>query len=134
MFILLPALLLLITAAALAVLQVTQPAFRYAWLIASAGALLAWLTVWLWLPAMPIAFGAQAFVGGARFLARMLFVAAAGALVVFVAPLIVHGLESILRHQRAERAALGLRPLRRPLAAHRPLGRRQAPALSVLSA
>ncbi len=69
MFILLPALLLLITAAALATLQVFQPAFRYAWLIASAGALLAWLSVWLWLPVMPSAFSADAYLGGARFLA-----------------------------------------------------------------
>ena len=34
--------------------------------------------------------------GGARFLIRMFFVIAAGALVVFIAPLIVRGLESIL--------------------------------------
>lgn len=69
MFILLPALLLLITAAALTVLQVFQPAFRYAWLIASAGALLAWLSVWLWLPVMPSAFSADVYLGGTRFLA-----------------------------------------------------------------
>ncbi len=54
MFILLTALFLFITALALVVLRFTQPEFRFTWLIAVIGALLAWLGVLLWQSFMPL--------------------------------------------------------------------------------
>lgn len=53
MLILISCLLLFATALALVVLRVTQPNVRYAWLVAVSGALLALLSVFLWLVRMP---------------------------------------------------------------------------------
>ncbi|MFM8424530.1 MAG: hypothetical protein ACKOBL_05080 [Chloroflexota bacterium] len=53
MLILVTCLLLFITALALVVLRATQPNARYAWLIAAGGALLAYISMFLWLPQMP---------------------------------------------------------------------------------
>ena len=54
MLILVTCLLLFITAGALLILRVTQPNARYAWLVASGGAALAFLSVFIWLAQMPI--------------------------------------------------------------------------------
>lgn len=55
MFILLTVTALLITAIALLILQFTAPNFRYNWLIATGGALLGWISVFVWQPQMPLA-------------------------------------------------------------------------------
>jgi hypothetical protein len=54
MFILLTALFLFATALALAILQVTRPNYRFAWLIATGGAFLGWVSVFLWQAFMPL--------------------------------------------------------------------------------
>jgi hypothetical protein len=48
MFILITVTILFITALALLILQFAAPAFRYSWLIATGGALLAWISTWVW--------------------------------------------------------------------------------------
>ncbi len=53
MLILATILLLFLTAAALVVLRVVQPKFRFFWLIAVVGAFLAWVSNWVWLLSMP---------------------------------------------------------------------------------
>jgi hypothetical protein len=53
MLILISCLLLFITALALAVLQTTQPNSRYAWLVAVGGAMLALISVFMWLAQAP---------------------------------------------------------------------------------
>lgn len=55
MLILLTVTTLLITAIALLILQVAAPNFRYNWLIATGGALLGWISVFVWQPQMPLA-------------------------------------------------------------------------------
>lgn len=55
MLILLTVTTLLITAIALLILQFAAPNFRYSWLIATGGALLGWISVFVWQPQMPLA-------------------------------------------------------------------------------
>ena len=55
MFILITVTTLLITAIALLVLQFAAPKFRYNWLIATGGALLGWISVFVWQAQMPFA-------------------------------------------------------------------------------
>ncbi|NWF63534.1 MAG: hypothetical protein HXY38_04430 [Chloroflexi bacterium] len=54
MLILVPFLLMMITALALVVLRVTQPEARYAWLAAASGGMLAFISVFVWLAQMPM--------------------------------------------------------------------------------
>ncbi len=54
MFILITVAILFITALALLVLQFAAPTFRYNWLIATGGALLAWISVFAWQVQLPI--------------------------------------------------------------------------------
>jgi hypothetical protein len=54
MFIFITVGILLVTALALLVLQFTLPEFRFAWLTAAAGALLAWISVFIWQARMPL--------------------------------------------------------------------------------
>ncbi len=56
MLILITVILLLLLALALVVLRVMQPNFRFFWLIAVGGALLAWISTWLWLLRLPLVF------------------------------------------------------------------------------
>src|SRR6202142_1899783 len=56
MLILITALLLSLTALAVAILQITRPEFRFTWLTAVGGALLAWISVLLWQAQMPLSF------------------------------------------------------------------------------
>jgi len=53
MFILVTVVILFITALVLLILQLTAPVFRYSWLIAVGGALLGWISVFLWQIWMP---------------------------------------------------------------------------------
>jgi hypothetical protein len=55
MFILVTVTTLLITAILLLVLQIAAPNFRYNWLIATGGALLGWISVFVWHAQMPLA-------------------------------------------------------------------------------
>jgi hypothetical protein len=55
MFILVTVTILLITAIVLLVLQFATPNFRYNWLIATGGALLGWISVFMWQAQMPLA-------------------------------------------------------------------------------
>ncbi len=55
MFILITVVILLSTALILLVLQFAAPTFRYNWLIATGGALLGWISVFVWQTKMPIA-------------------------------------------------------------------------------
>ena len=55
MLILLTVTTLIITAIALLILQFAAPNFRYNWLIATGGALLGWISVFVWQPQMPLA-------------------------------------------------------------------------------
>ena len=55
MFILITVTILLITALVLLVLQIAAPNFRYNWLIATGGALLGWISVFVWQAQMPFA-------------------------------------------------------------------------------
>ena len=48
--------LLFLTASALLILRFTRPNFRYFWLTAAGGALLAWISTWLWQARMPLEF------------------------------------------------------------------------------
>lgn len=54
MFIFITIGILLVTALALLILQFTLPEFRFAWLTAVAGALLAWVSVFVWQASMPL--------------------------------------------------------------------------------
>ena len=54
MFILLTVTTLLITAIALLLLRLTAPNFRYNWLIAAGGAILGWISVFVWQLQMPL--------------------------------------------------------------------------------
>ena len=54
MFIFITVSILLVTALALLVLQITLPEFRFAWLAAAGGALLAWISIFFWQVGMPI--------------------------------------------------------------------------------
>lgn len=55
MLILITVATLLVTAIVLLVLQFAAPNFRYHWLIATGGALLGWISVFVWQPQMPLA-------------------------------------------------------------------------------
>ncbi len=55
MYILITVTILFVTALALLVLQFASPGFRYSWLIATGGALLAWISVFVWQVGMPVA-------------------------------------------------------------------------------
>jgi hypothetical protein len=54
MFILITVFFLFVTALALAILQVTRPNYRFAWLIAAGGSFLTWVSVLLWQARMPL--------------------------------------------------------------------------------
>lgn len=54
MFILITVITLLVAALVLLILQFTAPGFRYHWLIATAGALLGWISVFVWQAQMPL--------------------------------------------------------------------------------
>ena len=56
MLILITTLLLFLTALAVAILQIMRPEFRFTWLTAVGGALLAWISVVLWQENMPLSF------------------------------------------------------------------------------
>ena len=56
MLILITTLLLFLTALAIAILQIMRPEFRFTWLTAVGGALLAWISVVLWQENMPLSF------------------------------------------------------------------------------
>jgi hypothetical protein len=56
MLILIPALLLFLTALVITVLQIMRPDFRFTWLIAVGGALLAWICVLFWQLRLPLSF------------------------------------------------------------------------------
>jgi hypothetical protein len=56
MLILITALLLFLTALTIAILQIMRPEFRFTWLTAVGGALLAWISVLLWQTNMPLSF------------------------------------------------------------------------------
>jgi hypothetical protein len=78
MFILISVLFLFATALSLAVLQVTRPNYRFAWLVAAGGSFLAWASVLLWQARMPLTlelpmWGATAlFANAPSFLAEQL--------------------------------------------------------------
>lgn len=54
MLILLTFFLLALSAAMVIAIRIMQPEFRFAWLITTSGALLAWLSVWLWQVFLPL--------------------------------------------------------------------------------
>jgi hypothetical protein len=54
MFILITFLILIVTALALLILRIAVPGFRYHWLFAVGGTLLAWISVFVWLTGLPI--------------------------------------------------------------------------------
>ena len=56
MLILITALLLFLTAFAVVILQIMRPEFRFTWLTAVGGALLAWMSVLIWQTNMPLSF------------------------------------------------------------------------------
>jgi hypothetical protein len=56
MLILITALLLFLTALAVVILQIMRPEFRFTWLTAVGGTLLAWISVLLWQANMPLSF------------------------------------------------------------------------------
>ncbi len=56
MLILITPLLLFLTALAVAILQIMRPEYRFTWLTAVGGALLAWISVLLWQANMPLSF------------------------------------------------------------------------------
>ena len=73
MLILVTCLLLFITALVLMVLRITQPNARYAWMIATVGALLAFASVFLWLTQMPFEFSFPAWEPQTLFTTPVLF-------------------------------------------------------------
>jgi hypothetical protein len=56
MFILITFLILVITALALLILRIAVPGFRYHWLFAVGGALLAWISAFVWLTGLPVSY------------------------------------------------------------------------------
>ena len=54
MFIFITVGILLLTAFVLLIFQITLPDFRFAWLVAAGGALVAWVSVFIWQAGMPI--------------------------------------------------------------------------------
>ena len=54
MFILITFLILVVTALTLLILRIAIPGFRYHWLFAVGGALLAWISAFVWLSQMPV--------------------------------------------------------------------------------
>lgn len=75
MFILITILFLFAAALALAIFQVTQPNYRYGWLIAAGGSVLAWAGVLLWQARMPISMQLPAWGASALFANAPAFVA-----------------------------------------------------------
>lgn len=75
MFVLLTALILFLTALALLILRWTRPEFRYAWLTASGGALLAWIGVFTWRLLLPLEFRLPSWQPAQLFSVSPLFVA-----------------------------------------------------------
>jgi hypothetical protein len=75
MFILITILFLFAAALALAIFQVTQPNYRFGWLIAAGGSVLAWASVLLWQAQMPIALQLPAWGASALFANAPVFVA-----------------------------------------------------------
>jgi len=73
MLILISCLLLFITALALMALQVTQPNARYAWFVAVGGAMLALVSVFIWLAQMPFDFTLPAWQPRTVFINPILF-------------------------------------------------------------
>jgi len=73
MLILISCLLLFVTALALMVLQVTQPNARYAWLVAVGGAMLALVSVFIWLGRVPFDFTLPAWQPRTIFINPILF-------------------------------------------------------------
>jgi hypothetical protein len=73
MLILISCLLLFIAAAALIVLQALQPNARYAWLVAGGGAILALVSVFIWLTQMPFDFALPAWQPSTVFVNPILF-------------------------------------------------------------
>ena len=67
MLILITALLLFLTALAIVILQIMRPEFRFTWLTAVGGALLAWISVLLWQTNMPLSFKLPAMETGESF-------------------------------------------------------------------
>lgn len=56
MLILITVLLLVIPALALVILRILRPNFRFFWLVALGGSLLAWISAWVWLARLPLIF------------------------------------------------------------------------------
>ncbi|MBI5934219.1 MAG: hypothetical protein HY867_10965 [Chloroflexi bacterium] len=75
MFILITILFLFAAALALAIFQVTQPNYRFGWLIAAGGSVLAWAGVLLWQAQMPITLQLPAWGATALFANAPVFVA-----------------------------------------------------------
>lgn len=73
MLILISCLLLFVTALTLIVLQVTQPNTRYAWLVAVGGAMLALISVFIWLTQAPFDFALPAWQPRTVFINPILF-------------------------------------------------------------
>ncbi len=75
MFISLTAIFLFAAALTLAILRVTRPNYRFAWLIASGGAFLAWMSVLLWQVSMPFTLQLPSWQPAALFSTSPLFLA-----------------------------------------------------------
>ncbi len=75
MFILITVTILLITALMILILRLVAPSFRYNWLIAMGGALLGWISVFLWQTRMPFALQFPAWQPAALFAQSPTFVA-----------------------------------------------------------
>jgi hypothetical protein len=75
MFILITVTTLLITALLLLVLQLAAPRFRYHWLLATGGALLGWISVFVWQARMPFALQFPAWQPASLFAQSPTFVA-----------------------------------------------------------
>ena len=61
MLALIPILVLLITAAVIALLGLLRPRFVYHWLLAMAGSLAAWVLMWLLVGRLPVGIGAVSY-------------------------------------------------------------------------
>ena len=75
MFILITFLILVVTALTLLVLRITVPGFRYHWLFAVGGTLLAWVSAFLWLTRLPVSYQLPTWQPAAVFSQSPVFVA-----------------------------------------------------------
>lgn len=75
MFILITVLFPFATALTLAILQVTRPNYRFAWLIAAGGSFLTWVSVFLWQARMPFSLGLPAWGSNTLFADAPVFLA-----------------------------------------------------------